>query len=67
MSPACRNQRDTTSLPRTGWTGAADTQETVREIGAAVNVLDGTTATIWHTACNTSPTTGRPARESPNR
>lgn len=43
------------ALPRTGWTVAADSQETVQENGAAVNVLDGNTATIWHTAYNTSP------------
>ena len=43
------------ALPRTGWTAAADSQETVKENGAAANVLDGNTATIWHTAYGTPP------------
>jgi galactose oxidase len=37
------------ALPRAGWTVAADSQETARENGAAANVLDGNTNTIWHT------------------
>jgi galactose oxidase len=36
-------------LPRTGWTVAADSQETVGQDGAAINVLDGNPATMWHT------------------
>ena len=36
-------------LPRTGWTAAADSQETAAGNNAAANVLDGNTATIWHT------------------
>ena len=43
------------ALPRTGWTVAADSQETAAENGAAVNVLDGNTATIWHTAWSAAP------------
>ncbi len=42
-------------LPRTGWTATADSQETAKENGVASNVLDGNTATIWHTAWSTSP------------
>ncbi|GAA3346326.1 hypothetical protein GCM10020358_56880 [Amorphoplanes nipponensis] len=43
------------ALPRTGWTVVADSQETVQENGAAGNVLDGDTATIWHTAYGVPP------------
>ncbi|PWW66821.1 galactose oxidase [Actinokineospora spheciospongiae] len=37
-----------TPLARTGWTAAASDQETLRENGAAANVLDGNAATHWH-------------------
>ena len=37
------------ALPRTGWTAAADSQETAGEDGRAQNVLDGDTNSIWHT------------------
>ena len=43
------------ALPRTGWTVATDSEETVQENDAAVNVLDGDTATIWHSAWGTTP------------
>ncbi len=43
------------ALPRTGWTVAADSQETAGENGAAANVLDGNTATIWHSAWSSTP------------
>jgi galactose oxidase len=43
------------TLPRTGWTVVADSQETTLVNGAAVNVLDGNTATIWHTRYSPSP------------
>jgi galactose oxidase len=36
-------------LPRVGWTVAADSQETVGGNGAAVNAVDGSATTIWHT------------------
>ena len=36
-------------LPRVGWTVVADSQETVAGTFTAINVLDGDTATIWHT------------------
>src|SRR5437762_5500727 len=42
-------------IPATGWTVTADSQETARENGAASNVLDGNTATIWHSAWSTTP------------
>ncbi|WP_327350641.1 discoidin domain-containing protein [Streptomyces sp. NBC_01304] len=35
-------------LPRDGWTAAASDEETAAENGRAANVLDGNTATIWH-------------------
>ncbi|MFI7340854.1 discoidin domain-containing protein [Streptomyces sp. NPDC050085] len=35
-------------LPRNGWTVSASDEETASENGRAVNVLDGSTATIWH-------------------
>jgi galactose oxidase len=37
------------ALPRTGWAVSTDSQETVGENGAVANVIDGNTATIWHT------------------
>ncbi|MDQ1732660.1 MAG: galactose oxidase [Pseudonocardiales bacterium] len=35
-------------VSRTGWTATASDQETVSENGAASNVLDSNTSTIWH-------------------
>ncbi|GAA4602481.1 hypothetical protein GCM10023107_60500 [Actinoplanes octamycinicus] len=43
------------ALPRTGWTVAADSEETAAENGAAANALDGNTASIWHTAWSVAP------------
>jgi galactose oxidase len=37
------------SLPRTGWTVTADSQETTTLNGAASNAIDGNPATFWHT------------------
>jgi galactose oxidase len=37
------------NLPRTGWTVAADSQETAAESGLATNAIDGNPATFWHT------------------
>jgi galactose oxidase len=37
------------TLPRAGWTVSADSQETAGGNYVAANVLDGNTATIWHT------------------
>ena len=35
-------------LPTAGWTAHSDSEETRKENGRAKNVLDGDTATIWH-------------------
>lgn len=35
--------------PRSAWSVAADSQELTGENGAAANVLDGVSSTIWHT------------------
>jgi galactose oxidase len=43
------------ALPRTGWTAAADSQETAQENGAAANAIDGDTNSIWHTTWSTDP------------
>jgi galactose oxidase len=43
------------ALGRTGWTVTTDSQETAAENGLATNVLDGNTATIWHTAWSVAP------------
>ncbi|MEU8825182.1 discoidin domain-containing protein [Streptomyces sp. NPDC048636] len=39
----------TVDLSRTGWTATADSEETGGENGRAANVLDGDSATFWHT------------------
>lgn len=44
-----------TELPRTGWTASADSEETVRQDNRASNVLDGSTATLWHTPWSGTP------------
>jgi galactose oxidase len=36
------------TLPRTGWVVTASDQETARENGRAINLIDGNAATIWH-------------------
>jgi len=43
------------ALPRTGWTVAADSQETAKQAAAAVNAIDGNTATFWHSAWSSNP------------
>ncbi|MEV6599885.1 discoidin domain-containing protein [Actinoplanes sp. NPDC051346] len=50
------------ALARTGWSVSADSQETAAENGAAANVLDGNTATIWHTAWSVAPAAPLPHR-----
>jgi galactose oxidase len=50
------------ALPRTGWTVAADSQETVSQNDRATNVLDGNTATFWHTAWSGGPDAPLPHR-----
>ncbi|MCB0083645.1 MAG: DUF1929 domain-containing protein, partial [Caldilineaceae bacterium] len=46
------------TISRAGWTITADSQETTGEDGRAVNAIDGSTSTIWHTqwqAANPTP------------
>jgi galactose oxidase len=43
------------ALPRTGWTASADSAETKSSNGAAVNAIDGNTASIWHTVWSVAP------------
>ena len=50
------------TLSRAGWTVTADSAETAEEDGAAANVLDGNTATIWHSAWSTDPVPPLPHR-----
>ena len=50
------------ALPRTGWTVAVDSQETAAQNNAAINMLDGNTATIWHTSWSGSPDPPLPHR-----
>ncbi|MGW5777940.1 discoidin domain-containing protein [Streptomyces sp. NPDC003863] len=45
----------TVDLPRTGWTATASDEETVKENGRAVNVLDGDAATLWHSRWSGTP------------
>ncbi|XEC33063.1 discoidin domain-containing protein [Streptomyces fradiae] len=45
----------TVDLPRTGWTAAASDEETLKENGRAVNVLDGDATTIWHSRWSGTP------------
>ncbi|HEX9227353.1 MAG TPA: discoidin domain-containing protein [Arthrobacter sp.] len=42
-------------LPRAGWTATASDAETSRINGRAGNVLDGSTATIWHSRWSPAP------------
>ncbi|WP_328473592.1 discoidin domain-containing protein [Actinoplanes sp. NBC_00393] len=48
------------ALPRTGWTAAADSQETAAQNNAAANALDGNTASIWHSAWSAAPVPALP-------
>ncbi|MFI5893162.1 discoidin domain-containing protein [Actinoplanes sp. NPDC051513] len=43
------------ALPRTGWTVAADSQETAKQPAAAINAIDGNTKSIWHSAWSSNP------------
>ncbi|MFD7909265.1 discoidin domain-containing protein [Streptomyces sp. NPDC059752] len=43
-------------LDRAGWTATASDEETAAENGRASNVLDGNTATIWHSKYAPTPT-----------
>lgn len=42
-------------LPRAGWTASASDEETARSNGRAGNILDGNTATIWHSRWSPAP------------
>ncbi|HEX9998965.1 MAG TPA: discoidin domain-containing protein [Actinoplanes sp.] len=42
-------------LPRTGWTGNADSAESTAMSGAVVNALDGNTASFWHSKYAPAP------------
>jgi galactose oxidase len=48
------------ALPRNGWTISTDSQETAAANYAAANVLDGNTATFWHTAYSRPPAAALP-------
>ncbi|MFF8378499.1 discoidin domain-containing protein [Streptomyces sp. NPDC015661] len=48
VAPANAMEPAAPVLSRTGWTATASDEETTRENGRAVNVLDGSTSTIWH-------------------
>ncbi|MEU5806562.1 discoidin domain-containing protein [Streptomyces sp. NPDC047718] len=56
VAPANAMEPAAPVLDRTGWTATASDEETVGENGRAGNVLDGNTATLWH-----SKWTGTPA------
>ncbi|MFD7630399.1 discoidin domain-containing protein [Streptomyces sp. NPDC059851] len=56
IAPANAMEPAAPVLDRAGWTATASDEETVGENGRAANVLDGNTATIWH-----SKWTGTPA------
>ncbi|MFI9293522.1 discoidin domain-containing protein [Streptomyces gardneri] len=56
VAPANAMEPTAPVLARTGWTATASDEETVGENGRAANVLDGNTATAWH-----SKWTGTPA------
>ncbi|WP_433372314.1 discoidin domain-containing protein [Actinoplanes sp. CA-142083] len=43
------------ALPRTGWTVAADSQETAKQPAAAINAIDGNTKSFWHSAWSSNP------------
>ena len=53
---------DAPRLSRTGWIATADSQETAGSDGRASNVLDGSTATIWHTVWSVAPAPPHPHR-----
>ncbi|MGW4688751.1 discoidin domain-containing protein [Streptomyces sp. NPDC004244] len=56
VAPANAMEPAAPVLDRTGWTATASDEETAGENGRAANVLDGNTATLWH-----SKWTGTPA------
>ncbi|MFE5298783.1 discoidin domain-containing protein [Streptomyces sp. NPDC056632] len=55
VAPANAMEPTAPVLVRTGWTATASDEETTRENGRAANVLDGNTATIWHSRWSGTP------------
>ncbi|MFE4262012.1 discoidin domain-containing protein [Streptomyces sp. NPDC056883] len=55
IAPANAMEPTAPVLDRTGWTAVASDEETVRENGRASQVLDGDTATIWHSRWSSTP------------
>ncbi|MCX5307741.1 MULTISPECIES: discoidin domain-containing protein [Streptomyces] len=56
IAPANAMEPMAPTLDRAGWTATAGDEETGRENGRAANVLDGNTATIWHSKWAPAPT-----------
>ncbi|WP_240122289.1 discoidin domain-containing protein [Streptomyces sp. MUM 2J] len=56
VAPANAVEPTAPVLDRTGWTATASDEETIGEDGRAANVLDGSTATIWHSRWTGTPT-----------
>ncbi|MFD7978321.1 discoidin domain-containing protein [Streptomyces sp. NPDC059071] len=55
VAPANAMEPTAPVLDRTGWTATASDEETLRENGRAANVLDGSTATLWHSRWSGTP------------
>ncbi|WP_225804534.1 discoidin domain-containing protein [Streptomyces sp. NK15101] len=55
VAPANAMEPTAPVLRRTGWTATASDEETVKEDGRAANVLDGDTATLWHSRWSGTP------------
>ncbi|WP_369147697.1 discoidin domain-containing protein [Streptomyces sp. R44] len=55
VAPANAMEPAAPALDRTGWTATASDEETTGENGRAGNVLDGDTATIWHSSYSGTP------------
>ncbi|WP_225321032.1 discoidin domain-containing protein [Streptomyces luteolifulvus] len=55
MAPASAMEPAAEVLPRVGWTVSASDEESAAENGRAINVLDGDTATLWHSKWSGTP------------
>ncbi|MEU6065032.1 discoidin domain-containing protein [Streptomyces sp. NPDC047082] len=55
VAPASARKPAAPVLPRDGWTVTAGDEESASEDGRAANVLDGDTATIWHSKWSGTP------------
>ncbi|WP_244291147.1 discoidin domain-containing protein [Streptomyces subrutilus] len=55
IAPANAMEPAAPALDRTGWTATASDEETGGENGRAANVLDGDTATLWHSRWSGTP------------